>query len=329
MKKISVVILNWNGSDDTIDCVRSWQTQNMPEGLHLVVIDNASPDESAERVLEWAQASGMPTEVLVHQAADDSLVPTGKPVQTGKQKLTLVRSDSNNGFCVGNNLGARIGFDAGADFTLVLNNDTIVGPDFNEALQAVLAHDDGTTLYSPQIAYASEPEKIWWFGGLFSPLLSPTYVAQGETVRHNDGSRPSTQWVSGCATLISRELYERIGLYDPIFFIWCEEWDLSLRAARAGVPMQVLPSILVYHKVGKSLGITSPLTFFYAMRNMLILRRRYLHPGVRLPFILAYLPYKFFQALQLGLKQSDRRYLQGFFDALTSTRSGGKWRRQN
>ena len=331
MKKISVVILNWKGADDTIDCLRSFAAQSKRGGLHLVVIDNASPDDSVAQIVGWARESGITTELLDHNAADDRLV-AGEdlaPPKLGELRLTLVRSDGNTGFCVGNNLGARIAFAADADYVLVLNNDTVVDPSFNVALQVALAEDDGTTLYSPQIAYASEPETIWWFGGRFSRLLSPTYIAQGEVVRDDDGSQPETQWVSGCATLISRGLYDRLGLYDPVFFIWCEEWDLSLRAAAAGVPMRVLPGALVYHKVGKSLGITSPLTFFYAMRNMLILRRRYLPWFLRLPFNLAYLPYKLVQAIRLGRKKGNRHYLQGYRDALTSSRSGGKWQRQD
>lgn len=329
MKKIAIIILNWKGSDDTIDCLNSFHTQSTPEGVHLVAIDNASPDDSIKRILDWTEESGMPTEVLDHHAATDQLAPVGHPDLDGAPRLTLVRSDDNTGFCIANNLGARIGFAAGADYALILNNDTVVAPNFNASLQEMLRGDDGKTLYSPQIAYASKPEAIWWFGGRFSRLLSPTYVAQGEPVRAYDGSRPKSQWVSGCATLISRELHERIGLYDPIYFIWCEEWDLSLRATRAGVPMRVLPSLIVYHKVGKSLGIVSPLTFFYGMRNMLILRQRYLSLALRLPFNLIYLPYKLLQAIRLGLKNRDERYLQGYFDALSSTRSGGKWRRQN
>ena len=329
MKTICVVLLNWKGVDDTVECLQSFQAQNEPAGLHLVVIDNASADGSVERLMGWAQINKIPTEVLDYYAADDRLVAASDAVPAGTQRLTLVRSDGNTGFCVGNNLGARIGFDAGADYTLLLNNDTVVRPEFNSTLQQELADDDGTTLYSPQIAYASKPDTIWWFGGRFSRLLSPRYSAQGEPVRADDGSRPETQWVSGCATLISRGLYNRLGLYDPMFFIWCEEWDLSLRATSLGVPMCVLPGVLVYHKVGKSLGITSPLTFFYAMRNMLILRRRYLPLFLRLPFNLAYLPYKLVQAVRLGRKQGDRRYLQGFGDALISTRTGGKWRRQD
>jgi GT2 family glycosyltransferase len=329
MKKICPVILNWKGAQDTIDCLQSFLTQSLSEGLHLVVIDNASPDESVELIVAWARTNGIPFEILDHQSVDGQLVATDDLVMAGEPRLTLVRSDENNGFCVGNNLGARIAFEAGADYVLVLNNDTVVGPNFNANLQAVLANDDGKVLYSPQIAYASEPDTIWWFGGRFSRLLSPTYVGQGKPISADDGSQPQTEWVSGCATLISHNIYDQLGLYDPIFFIWCEEWDLSLRAAEADVPMRILPGALVYHKVGKSLGITSPLTFFYAMRNMLILRRRYLPWFLLLPFNMVYLPHKLFQAVRLGFRQRDRRYLLGFADALTSTRTGGKWRRQD
>ena len=138
---------------------------------------------------------------------------------------------------------------------------------------------------------------------------------------------PETAWVSGCATLISRELFDEIGLYDPVFFIWCDEWDLSLRASKRGIPLHIAPASIVYHKVGKSLGIVSPLTFFYAMRNMMYLRKRYLKQPRRLLVWLAYLPRKLLQAVNLSLRTRKMIYLIAFVDALTD-RDGGIWKRQ-
>ena len=328
MKKICTILLNWKGADDTIDCLKSFLTQSHPEALHVVVIDNASPDDSVERILSWANEHGIALEELNYLSETQHLSATGPTAGANSLKITLIRSDKNIGFCAGNNLGAKFGFERGADYALILNNDTVVPANFNATLQSVLADDDGMTLYSPQIAYASAPETIWWFGGRFSKLLSPTYLSQGDTVRMDARSKPETQWVSGCATLISSSVYDKLGLYDPTFFIWCEEWDLSLRAAKTGVPMRVIPSVLVYHKVGKSLGITSPLTFFYAMRNMMILRKRYLALHLRIPFNLAYIPYKLIQAVILTLKQGNSKYLADSVDAFKSIRKGGNWKRQ-
>lgn len=329
MKKICAILLNWKGAEDTIDCLQSFLSQSITDGLHIIVIDNASPDDSVNRILSWANSNEIALEIQDYISAREKLLRTGFTTQSEGIQLTVVRSDANIGFCAGNNLGAQIGFDAGADYALVLNNDTVVPTDFNAKLQKEMADDNGTTLYSPQIAYAAEPETIWWCGGRFSRLLSPTYLGQGDPIQVTKFFDPATQWVSGCATLISRNLYSQLGLYDPVFFIWCEEWDLSLRAASADVPMRILPSVIVYHKVGKSLGITSPLTFFYAMRNMMILRKRYISWFLRFPFNMVYMPYKLSQALRLTISQRDQRYLLGYLDALISTRLGGKWRRQN
>jgi GT2 family glycosyltransferase len=138
---------------------------------------------------------------------------------------------------------------------------------------------------------------------------------------------PETDWVSGCATLISRELFDEIGLYDPLFFIWCEEWDLSLRARSKGLELRVAAEALVYHKVGKSLGLVSPLTFFYSMRNMILLRRRYLSPMVRAAFATVYFPRKLLQAVWFSIKNQRLIYVHAFVDAI-SDRRGGLWKRQ-
>ncbi|UWR20822.1 glycosyltransferase family 2 protein [Sulfitobacter pontiacus] len=328
MKKIAIVLLNWKGSEDTIECLSSLIELNDPSGYHLVVVDNDSPDNSVRRIREWADKKSLLTQVFDYDAQSEELNHVGCDGRTENVKLTLVQSNDNVGFCIGNNLGAEIAFKYGADYVLILNNDTIVGPDFSHSLQDFLKNDDGNTLYSPQVAYASKPDRIWWFGGRFSKFLSPTYVAQGEYIRSSTLPE-STQWVTGCATLISRALYERLGLYDPIFFIWCEEWDLSLRATSADVPMKVIPSVKIYHKVGKSLGIVSPLTYFYSMRNMIILRKKHLPIGYRAVFNLVYLPYKLFQSVRLATVHRDVTYFWGFFDAILSVHHGGRWRRQN
>jgi GT2 family glycosyltransferase len=326
MKDIWIVILNWNGADDTIDCIASFAEQQDNQRHHIIVIDNASRDDSMARIMAWAEQAALEFSVVDYNpdaGADHPLLPGDTP-----QYLTLVQSSQNLGFCDGNNLGAGMAFANGADFALILNNDTIVDPLFITELQQVLAKDEGNTLYSPQIGYESNRDTIWWYGGRFSRLLSPTYVAQGEPLRRDVEAMPKTEWVSGCATLMSRKLYDRLGLYDPIFFIWCEEWDLSLRAAREGIPMLIIPNAIVYHKVGKSLGLVSPLTFFYSMRNMLILRQKHLAWPIRLPFNAVYIPHKFLQAIRLSLKQRNRLYILGFFDALDLRRGGGIWHRQ-
>ncbi len=323
MTKIAIILLNWKGTEDTIECIDSIAAQPDQSAFRTIVVDNASGDGSPDRIAEHCEAGGISYE---RQSFDSKLEQFKKPHSQKSPAVTIVESDTNLGFCVGNNLGASLAFEIGADAAFILNNDTTVAPDIIAQLTEAFKTLGPHMLISPQILYADEPDYIWWFGGYFSRMLMPSYGHQGEKRRSDEG-HPETEWVSGCATLISRQLFERIGLYDPIYFIWCEEWDLSLRASNAGIPLRIAPKAIVYHKVGKSLGVISPLTFFYAMRNMIILRQRYLAWPLRTLFWLAFVPRKAIQALIFSRRYNSRRYWEAFTDALTESR-GGIWRRQ-
>lgn len=325
MTKIAIILLNWKGTDDTIECIRSIATQTNVPAFQTIIVDNASGDGSPERITAFCSDAGISFSQVGYDSARGAFA--SPPLSRLPDAVTLVEADKNLGFCIGNNIGADYAFRCGADAVLILNNDTTVAPDMVEKLVAAADVLGPRTLISPQILYADAPETIWWFGGDFSRTLSPSYCHQGELKRQGGGIFPQTDWVSGCATLISREVYDEIGLYDPLFFIWCEEWDLSLRARTKGFSLHIAQDAVVYHKVGRSLGLVSPLTFFYAMRNMIFLRRRYLGQPLRMAFWIVYLPRKLMQAVRLSLRNRDLIYFRAFLDAL-SDRKGGIWKRQ-
>jgi GT2 family glycosyltransferase len=324
MIKITIILLNWKGAQDTIDCLASIAAQTGSPAFRTIVVDNASGDGSLARIAGYCDSAGIAIERVGYDSAAQAF---SLPEWPHAAAVTLIEADDNLGFCVGNNVGADYAFRVGADAALILNNDTTVAPDMVERLAEAAAKLGARTLLSPQILYHDRPDIVWWRGGNFSALLSPSYRFQGEPRWVGVEGYPETDWVSGCATLISRELFDEIGLYDPLFFIWCEEWDLSLRARSKGLELRVAAEALVYHKVGKSLGLVSPLTFFYSMRNMILLRRRYLSPMVRAAFATVYFPRKLLQAVWFSIKNQRLIYVHAFVDAI-SDRRGGLWKRQ-
>ncbi len=325
MIKVAIILINWKGAKDTNDCLASIAAQERVQAFQTVVVDNASGDGSPDQIVEFCERAGIGVARVAYDRERADTEPS--PLPGGPAPVTLIEADDNLGFCVGNNVGAAYAFACGADAALILNNDTIIAPDMLERLSVAAETLGPRVLISPQILYADRPDIIWWFGGGFSPFLSPSYRHQGDKKQLGFDGYPETDWVSGCATLISRDLFKEIGLYDPLFFIWCEEWDLSLRARARGVSLRVAPDAFAYHKVGKSLGLVSPLTFFYAMRNMIFLRQRYLRQPLLAALWLVYLPRKLTQAIGLAWKKRDPIYLWAFLDGLID-REGGIWKRQ-
>ncbi len=329
---IYIILLNWNGREDTIDCLDSLKDLTYPN-YSVVVVDNASADDSVMKINEWAERNNIPMQEyvidpplsMVKTSVDD------QPLDTSFRSLHLVRSRTNTGFCAGNNIGMRLAEEHGADYLLILNNDTLCEPGLLEPLVGAAESDRGIGLLSSLICYADDRDTIWWGGGNFSKWLTPRYRSQGDKKELLEGSPPlETDWTSGCATFMPVRVYRELGGFDERFFIWCDEWDLSLRVRQSGYRTVIVPGSVLYHKVGKALGITSPLTFFYALRNMLIFRRRYMSRPKWILFITFYMPYKFVQALHYSLKYRDKSYWLGFMDIVADGLGNGNgiWKRQ-
>jgi hypothetical protein len=131
-------------------------------------------------------------------------------------------------------------------------------------------------------------------------------------------------------TFIPLSVFSQIGGYDERFFIWCDEWDLSLRVDRAGYKMMVIPSSVVYHKIGKSLGLVSPYTYYYSFRNLLLLRSRYLPRWEWICFLVIYIPYKFLQMIYHVIK-FGRSFWPAYWDSVFDFvfKRFGKWQRHH
>jgi len=329
---VCFILLNWKGCDDSIDCLDS-MTKLSYANYCAIVVDNASGDDSIPRLRAWAQSKEIPISEYAFNSAEEGTrqISGQDALDSGFRQLILVSASYNTGFCAGNNIGMALAAESGADYLFVLNNDTLLDPNVLEPLVRTARSHEEVGLFGPLICYADPKDRIWWAGGGFSNWLTPYYRLQGERREIVRGEEPyETQWVSGCATFVPVEIYRKLGGFDESFFIWCDEWDLALRVTKAGYKLFVVPSSVLYHKVGKSLGITSPLVFFYSQRNMLILRRRYLGRIKWIVFITAYLPYKLVQSLYFSIKFKNRLFLAGFIDIVLAGpgKGHGIWKRQ-
>jgi len=244
--KTVIVVLNWNGKQDTLECLKSLQNVTGPEH-EILVVDNGSEDGSEEAIR--AAHPGIPV------------------LQTG----------SNLGFAGGNNRGIEWALEHGADFVLLLNNDTVVAPDFLEAMVAVAREDPQVGVVGASIAYEERPDRLWAFGGgrfdiatgwvrhLQEPVEGERLLPQGN--RHF--------YVTGCAMLLRRELLEEVGLLDTSYFHFCEDVDLCLRAEKAGYAVAVADRARILHKVSATTRVSSPLFLYYNLRSRLSLVRRH------------------------------------------------------
>lgn len=149
----AIILVNWNGADDTIACLES--LSRMTEPHFVVIADNSSSDDSVSRIQAWIDEFGQ-----------------DNPVVRGYQLLSL---DENYGFAVGNNKALAAAMQRNPDYCILLNNDTEVEPDFLSKLVDFAEDDKGAKVLSPCICYYSQKTKVWFSGGnsFWFPKESP------------------------------------------------------------------------------------------------------------------------------------------------------------
>ena len=241
-------MLSWNGREDTLACLTSLQQSDYP-ALTIVVVDNASSDGSAAAVRE--------------QHPD----------------LTLLENRANLRWAGGNNVGIRYAMAQGADYILLLNNDTEVGPRMVSSVVAAAEASPDVGLLGPKIYYHASPELIWFAGGT-ARLKRGRFWHMG--IRQKDDGQfaapAPADFITGCAMLIRREVIETIGEIDIAYYLYGEDVDYSLRAAAAGYRLMMIPEAVMWHKVSASLGATSGSKIRHRLRSQLRLYRRYAPP---------------------------------------------------
>lgn len=285
--KVAIIILNWNGWKDTIECLESLLRIEYPN-YQIMVLDNGSIDGSLQKIRSWALGETAVKSTFIQADLNsnsarwkDSEQP---PVQSeglvdGKEwpingsdhaRLILFQSKENLGFAAGNN--ALIAFalrDPVVEYIWLLNNDTSIPAGSLSALVKDLMIDSGLGIISPKICYYSDPERIWFAGGRLR-LIRATGSNTGLGEKDGDSYRgilPCT-FITGCAMLLKREVFESIGLFDPLYFLYEEDADISMRAINAGWRLAADLDTVVYHKVSSAVGSDPlPMQTYYISRN--------------------------------------------------------------
>jgi GT2 family glycosyltransferase len=222
---LSIVVLNWNGADDTLRCLAS--VEEFGAGATVVVVDNGSREDDAARVAEVVERS---------------------------VGVTLVRNAENLGFAGGCNLGIRVALESGARYVLLLNNDATLEPGAVETLLEFMDRHPRAGLVSPLILDASG-ERVWAAGGIRARREVVCGLGlTGRPVAVVPRGPFQSYALTGCALLVRREVFEQVGTFDPDYFAYVEDVDLSRRAAGAGWELWVVPAARVRHRVSRSSG---------------------------------------------------------------------------
>ncbi|ABB33102.1 glycosyl transferase family 2 [Geobacter metallireducens RCH3] len=243
---IAIILLNWNGWRDTVDCVESCRKLDYPN-FRIVIVDNGSTDGS---------------EAILRERFPD---------------VELIQTGANLGFAGGNNAGIRHALVRGADYVWLLNNDTVVEPGALGALVRVAESDPRVGMVGSKIVYFDDPWLLWFAGAVIDPERPhrPFHRGLHERDTGQYDRVAETGYVTGCSLLARREMMAEVGMLDDDLFLYFEDADWSARAARAGWKLLYVPDSVVRHKESVSSGgAASPRLVYYTARNRLYFVRR-------------------------------------------------------
>ncbi len=239
---VAIVILTWNNSIDTLECLDSVNQLDYPN-LRIIVVDNGSTDGSVDRI------------------------------RRRYQSIDLLVLDSNLGYAAGNNIGIQHALALQADYILILNNDTLVAPNMiNELVQAAEANPQ-IGMLGPLMYCAAPRDRLFAAGSVVRWLRGDTQnrgMFRSAEMLKQWAQPEAVDYIAGCAVMIKRSCLEAIGPFQVDYYINYEDTEWGIKARRAGFEVWYVPAAVMWHKISATMGIASPAAAYYMTRNALL-----------------------------------------------------------
>jgi GT2 family glycosyltransferase len=235
-----VIILNHHHYEDTLDCLASLY-RNDYENIKTVLLDTVSARDMTE---------------FIHRQYP---------------QVQIIPLPDNLGYAGNNNIGIKLALAQGADWVLILNDDTELDAKCLSFLMETAALDPNIGIVGPMVYHFNEPDVIQSAGGILDKHWNGIHLGQNETDQGQFPSAHAVNWISGCAILVRRALIEQVGMLDPDYFLYWEEIDWCVRARRAGWKIIHVPQAKLWHKGVQRDYQPNPLVTYYSTRNHLFL----------------------------------------------------------
>ena len=310
-KSVSIILLNYNSYQDTIECVESLQRITY-ENYNVIIVDNNSPDNSMTRI--WDYMKKRKLNVIYYASPEKAMNDGGNCAQ-----FILIQTGCNGGYGYGNNIGIKYALSKAVDYVLLLNNDTIVTPCFLQPLLQTYEEGQNVGLVSGKIYYYDAPNTIWFNGGEFYPLTS--------RVKHlyfnekDIGQKPPEEntFITGCMWLISAKILEDVGYINEDYFMYVEDLEYCQRVLERGYSLKVNDKSIVFHKAaGSSGGHWSEFSIYWMSRNSYKFIQLNAHGIRKLTSLFVLLFFKPLKWLKKGRFKLIKEHFKGIYDGSKS-----------
>jgi GT2 family glycosyltransferase len=322
---VAIIVLNWNGWTDTLECLESLQHLTYPS-FQIILVDNGSIDDSVTKIKDWCggkipvqtdfvrwEPDLKPVAFAEYGQEDaesggdigrDALLKTS----SSQRRLIIIQTAENLGFAGGNNVALKYCLKRDYDYLLLLNNDTVVDPEFLTELIKVAASDEAIGIAGPMVLYYHRPRCIFSAGISMSNVgrrVKRIGLMQNQDVLPFNKTK-DVEGVAGCALLIGQKTVRTIGLLDERYFLYMEEADWCTRAIRHHFRCVYIPKAKIWHKGWGSVPNDPGLLDYYLARSQILYLKKYSF-GVR--FILDVVAYS----------------LRSFFKTFEKSAGTGHW----
>ncbi len=246
--KVTIIILHLKNIPCVVDCVGSLNKITY-QNYNIIIVHNG------------------PENIVLR----DALSPISQHIEM------IIDTRENIGFARGNNIGIRQALKDGAEYILLLNDDTEVAPDFLTKLVEMAEVQQDAGMLGPKVFLYDQPQKIWFAGALFDQkaceIITTGFDQKGE---RGDVELVESDYVTGCALLVKKKVIEEIGMLDERFFLYWEDVDWGLRCINAGLKNLMVTHSIIWHKASASSGgVNSLPRVYHKARSRLLMAKKY------------------------------------------------------
>lgn len=306
-KKIYIILLNYNGWKDTIECLES-VLKNDYENYQIIVVDNDSPNNSMDCIISWAEGK---QEVVYDEESQlkylsqpfepkplEYVFYTKEEALNGENRerevkyinpIIFIQAGENGGFAAGNNIGIKYALEKDDfEYIWLLNNDTVIE---KNSLSKLInyASKNNIGIAGSALMYYNDSNELQAYGGTINK-----FFGTGKHILNQNNIEKDLDYVVGASFLISRDVITKIGLLPEEYFLYYEETDYCFNARKNGFTLGIEPKSIVYHKEGVSTGGSSKgnekseSSDILSIRNRIKFHKKYLGGGIGLYFSLLF-----------------------------------------